>query len=177
MALYIRTLFATVIFSNIVFAGSNTGVVGLGRTIFEPLCCYGCLASLWGLDLDCTVQENPREPTGSNAQCHSTNTPYLNSLAYCMQVKCALDNVSSSTTETCWSAVAGDGATVGNLQGNLPSTPPTIELAYHAFSLSNTSLVNDQFYENSRTTIEAYVKQETAHALYGYVRATEKVIY
>jgi hypothetical protein len=159
---------AFLFFTNAVVTGSNVGVVGLGRTIFEPLCCYGCLASLWGLTLDCTGRENPKNPIGSSPGCHSTNTPYLNSLAYCIQLKCASDNVSLSESETCWNAVAGDGDIVSSLQDNLPVTSPTTQLAYDASSLSQASLVNDQYYEDSRETIQRYVKQETAHALYGY---------
>ena len=146
------------------------------RTIFEPLCWYGCLASLWGLKLDCTVRQRPSHPIGSSTKCQSTNTPYLNSLAYCIHTKCASDNVSLTATETCWSTVASDGDAVSSLQDNLPSTPTT-ELAYDASSLSSISLVNNQFYEDFRKTIEGYVKQESAHALYGYVRASDSRSY
>jgi hypothetical protein len=84
-----------------------------------------------------------------------------------MQVKCAADNVSSSETEQCWAKVAGDGTPVRTLQANLPSTVPNVTLPYNAAGLEQTSLVNEQYYEDSRTTIQGYVKQESAHALYG----------
>jgi hypothetical protein len=84
-----------------------------------------------------------------------------------MQVKCAADNVSSSDTEHCWNKVAGDGLPVKSLEANLPSEIPNVTLAYDATALDQTSLVDDQYYEDSRTTIQGYVKQESAHALYG----------
>jgi hypothetical protein len=168
MAFNVRSLLALLLCIHGVVSGINVGVVGLGRTIFEPLCCYGCLASLWGLNLDCTIQENPREPTGSNPSCHSRNIPYLNSLAYCIQIKCGSDNISLAQTEKCWNSVAGDGAPVRSFQDNLPATAPTTQLAYDASLLQQPSLVNDQFYEDSRKTTQGYVKQEAAHALYGF---------
>jgi len=85
-----------------------------------------------------------------------------------MQVKCAADNVSESQVEQCWEEVAGDGLQVSSLEDNLPASAPTTELAYNAVSLSNTSLVNDQYYEDSRRTIQSYVSAESAHALYGF---------
>lgn len=86
-----------------------------------------------------------------------------------MQTKCAADNVSSSGIEQCWAKVAGDGVLVGTLEANLPSIVPTVTLPYDATALDQTSLIDDQYYEDSRTTIKGYVKQESAHALYGLV--------
>ncbi|KAE9375350.1 hypothetical protein N431DRAFT_463438 [Stipitochalara longipes BDJ] len=146
------------------------GVIGLGRTIFQPLCCYACLSSFWGLQLSCTIiGRNPTQQTGSNPFCHSTNTIYLSSLAYCVQTRCAADNASSRETQQCWAKVAGDGLPVGTLQAFLPSTPPTVTLSYGATTLDQTSLVDDQYYEDSRTTIQGYMKQESSHALYGTI--------
>jgi predicted ferric reductase len=148
----------------------DIGLVGLGRTIFEPLCCYACLSSLWGLDLSCTAfQPNPTQQRGSDPFCHSTNTPYLASLAYCLQIKCAADNVASSVTEQCWAKVAGDGLPAGTLQEHLPNTVPNVTLLYDATTLDQTSLVDEQYYEDSWKTIQGYVKQESTHALYGLV--------
>jgi hypothetical protein len=160
-------LFVGLLLASNINAG-DVGVVGLGRTIFEPLCCYACLSSLWGLEISCTAfQPNPTQQRGSDPLCHSTNTPYLTSLAYCLQTKCAADNVSSSITEQCWAKVAGDGLPAGTLQEHLPSTVPNVTLAYGATALDQTSLVDEQYYEDSRKTIQGYVKQESAHALYG----------
>ena len=86
-----------------------------------------------------------------------------------MKVKCAADNISETQVDSCWSKVAGDGMPVSSLQDNLPPSAPTIELPYDAVALEDTSLVNDQYYEDSRETIQGYVKQESAHALYGYL--------
>jgi hypothetical protein len=148
-------------------SGSGIGVVGLGRTLFEPLCCYGCLSSLWGLSLSCTQAQSGEGNYGSSPSCHATSTVYLNSLAYCMQTKCRADNVSSSVVEECWRKVAGDGIQVGSLESNVPTTIPTNQLAYSANSLDKVSLVNDQYYMDSRATIKGSVAQESTHAKYG----------
>lgn len=146
---------------------SDSGFVCLGRTVFEPLCCYACLSSFWGLRLSCTTVEAAEGARGSNATCHSTNPAYLSSLAYCLHDKCAADNVSSIATSSCWNKVAGDGIQVGDLEMHLPVSAPTAQLGYNATTLEEASLVDDGYYVDSRTTIKGYVKQESVHALYG----------
>jgi len=169
IAIMVSKFILFVILSASSIQAAEIGVVGLGRTIFEPLCCYACLSSFWGLHLSCTPAQQPQNQRGSDPFCHSTNAPYLTSLAYCMQVKCAADNVSSTEIEQCWNKVASDGLMVGSLEANLPTATPNITLAYDATSLDQTSLVDNQYYDDSRTTIQGYVKQESAHALYGLV--------
>ena len=158
--------FIVLLLGNTISAG-DIGVVGLGRTVFKPLCCYSCLGSFWGLHLSCTEAQRHSAQRGSTPHCHSTNTAYLTSLAYCIETKCAADNVSLSETEQCWSKLAGDGLQVGTLEANLPSGTPNTTLVYDATALDQTSLVNDQYYEDTRTSIQGYVSQESAHALYG----------
>jgi hypothetical protein len=148
-------------------AAANVGLVGYGRTIFDPLCCYSCLSSLWGLQLSCTPPQLPNQQRGSDPLCHATNQPYLSSLAYCIEIRCAAENVSTNAAKQCWSNVAGDGLAVSTLEDNFPSTPPTSELAYNAISLNETSLVNENFYQDSRSTIQEYIRGESAHARYG----------
>src|SRR5580700_1013742 len=114
---------------------NGIGVVGLGRTIFQPTCCYACLSSFWSLWLSCSQPEIGAFSINS-PQCHASNEPYLTSLAYCMQQKCAIDGVSSSQIAKCWNEVAGDGASVSSFESNLPDSPPTDELTYNASSLN-----------------------------------------
>lgn len=148
--------------------GGNNGLIGLGRIPFQPLCCYACLSSFWGLNLPCTQEvRRPAQAIGSSPTCHSSSSVYLSSLAYCMQEKCAADNTSSTLVEHCWNKVAGDGAEVSSLEDNLPNPAPTNELPYNAVALEAISLVNHQYYEDSRKTIDGYVKEDSAHALYG----------
>lgn len=151
-------------------ASSGKGLVGLGRKVFEPSCCYACQSSLWALQLPCTPQQYIELKVGNPPLCHAKYPPYLQSLAYCMEIKCAADNsVSPAQVEACWKNVAGDGLDVPTLEASLPKAAPTHQLAYNATSLNSTMLVNDQMYENSKRTIEAYVRQESAHARYGYI--------
>jgi hypothetical protein len=144
-----------------IYAFPNTGVVGLGRTIFEPLCCYACLSSLWPLQHSCT-RGSFDPPQG----CHAYNVPYLSSLAYCMRQHCPVDGVEEVQIEQCWNAVARDGQPVTSYGDNLPSSPPTTQLAYDATSLNVTSTVNETLYSDSKNTLVAYQYQESKHALY-----------
>lgn len=167
----ISTLSTLVAFSAVAVA--DFGLVGLGRDLFEPRCCYSCLSSLWGLQLTCTDIHTKRpgdaENNSTSPQCHSTNAVYLSSLAYCISTTCAAENVSNTTTESCWKEVAGDGLSINDLEYYLPSTTPTIQLSYNATILSQVSLVNEQYYQDTRNTIKTYVKQESTHTIYGYV--------
>ena len=70
---------------------------------------------------------------------------------------------------SCWNAVAGDKQPVTTYQSNLPDSVPEQTLGYGATSLFNVSLVNDQYYENTQTTMIAYQTQEKKHALYRFV--------
>ncbi|KAH8672093.1 ferric reductase like transmembrane component-domain-containing protein [Tricladium varicosporioides] len=160
---------ATILLLTVVQAGGNVGVVGLGRSLFEPLCCYGCLSSLWGQQLPCTEIQPEDSTKRSSAPCHATNIVYLSSLAYCMKSKCAEENVTISITEQCWGNVAGDGLSIKALEDYLPAITPTSQLSYGSLSLKEVSLVNDQYYQDSKQTIQGYVKQESAHALYGTI--------
>ncbi len=56
-----------------------------------------------------------------------------------------------------------------SVEANLPSSIPNITLGYDATKLEQKSLVDEQYYEDSRTNIQDYVKQESVHALYGLV--------
>lgn len=165
------TLFSAIIlYSTIVQAGGNLGVVGLGRSLFEPLCCYGCLSSLWGLKLSCTEVQSADSKGPSSALCHATDATYLSSLAYCVKSKCAEENITTSATKQCWGKVAGDGLSMKALEDYLLASAPIIQLSYSSLSFQEVSLVNDRYYQDSKQTIQGYVKQESAHALYGFVR-------
>ena len=145
----------------------NTGMIGLGHSSFEPLCGYACLSAFWGLRVPCTEVELATQKLGSKVSCHSATTVYLGSLAYCIQSKCAVDNTSAAQVDEIWNRVSFDGIKVTRLGDNIPDPVPTKELPYDALVLNETSLVNRQYYEDSRTTVQGYVKQESAHALYG----------
>jgi hypothetical protein len=144
----------------------NVGLLGLGRTIFSPTCCYACLSTLWGLELSCSQPENTQTFALSTPQCHASNAPYLSSLAYCLKEKCPVDGVSDREIQTCWAQVAGDGTPVTDWETNLPIEAPTEQLSYDATILNVTSLVNGTLFTDSQQTIMAYVSAEKDHALY-----------
>jgi hypothetical protein len=154
-------------FSSSVNGGGITGMIGLGRSPFEPLCAYACLSAFWGLRVPCTEVELATRTTGSNPLCHSATTLYLGSLAYCIQSKCAADKTSAAHVEKFWSRNSVGGIKVTSLEDNIPDLIPTKALPYNALVLNETSQVNPQYYSDSRTTIQGFVKQESAHALYG----------
>jgi hypothetical protein len=145
---------------------NGIGVASLGRTLFQPPCCYACLSSFWSLELSCSQTKGKGTFSINSPQCHASNKPYLASLAYCMQQKCAIDDVAISQISQCWNEVAGDGASVSSFENNLPGSPPTNELSYDATSLSGIMLVNDGYYLDSRNTLGAYAGQEGNHARY-----------
>ena len=178
-----RMLISTLSVAVAVFAaavhGEGFGLVGIGRDLFEPKCCYTCLSSFWGLELSCTdIHSNHTKRSGGEAEeptsplCHSTNTVYLTSLAYCIKTKCSQENVSTSTAEQCWNDVAGDGLNVSSLSNYLPTTAPSTQLPYNASILDEVSLVNKEYYKDTRQTIVSYVDQESVHSIYGFVSSS-----
>lgn len=119
-------------------AHEGAGLVGLGRQIFQPLCCYACLSSIWALQLPCTPERYVELGIGNPPQCHATNSVYLSTLAYCLQQKCATDTSSSpEKVDKCWNNVAGDGEKVPTLEASLPKMALTVMLPYNATSLGH----------------------------------------
>ncbi|KAH8897285.1 hypothetical protein GQ53DRAFT_837943 [Thozetella sp. PMI_491] len=179
IALVITALFGVV--DNV--QGRADGIVGFGISLYPDLCCQACHDSLSALYLSCTTFSDGSDG-GSMAgmdggdmsgmdmmgmtsdECYATNTPWLQTMAYCIQQNCNADGYPADKQAECFSNQAVGGASSPTLQESLPSTPPTEVLAADATWLNETSLVNPDVYFSTHGTEGEFARSEYAHTKY-----------
>ena len=160
---------AFVVFISYVSAelSSGTGIVGQGRVLFKPECCFACLSSLWSLSLPCSQGDVNSTLSINSPACHASTVPYLQSLAWCLQDYCPSDGVGQDKIESFWPGSAGDGMQVRSWQSYLTARPATT-LPLNATSLTEAGLVSSTKYQYSKETLKSYARQEGYHSLYRY---------
>lgn len=166
--------------------GKN-GVVGFGISLYEDLCCQACHDSLSALYLNCTTFMSSDDMSGmggmdmkkvkrddmamdmmgmTSDECRASNTPWLQTMAYCIQQNCKADGYPADKQATCFSNQALAGASQPTLQDSLPATAPTVELAADAMWLNDTSLVNHELYYSTHGTLGEFARSEYFHTRY-----------
>lgn len=165
--------------------GKN-GVVGFGISLYEDLCCQACHDSLSALYLNCTTFMSSDEMGGMDGmdmkvkrddmemgmmgmtsdECRASNTPWLQTMAYCIQQNCNADQYPTDKQATCFSNQALAGTSTPTLQESLPSTAPTVELVADAMWLNETSLVNAELYYSTHGTLGEFARSEYLHTRY-----------
>lgn len=166
--------------------GKN-GVVGFGISLYEDLCCQACHDSLSALYLNCTTFMSSDDMAGMDGmdmkkvkrddmamdmmgmtsdECRASNTPWLQTMAYCIQQNCKADGYPADKQATCFSNQALAGASQPTLQESLPATAPTVELAADAMWLNDTSLVNHDLYYSTHGTLGEFARSEYFHTRY-----------
>jgi hypothetical protein len=158
---------------------AEQGIIGFGRTIYPDLCCLSCYYSLSSLYLSCTtfpdmsgmdmgdIDMASMMTMGTTSdECRTSNTPWLESMAYCIGQACTADGYSFEQKGQCFSNHAVAGASVPTFQESFPETDPTVELPEHAMWLNVTSLVNKHTYHVTYGTMEVFRKVEYTHTRY-----------
>jgi len=155
---------------------AEKGIIGFGRTIYPDLCCLSCYYSLSSLYLSCTTfpdmsgmdmdMESMMSMGTTSDECRTSNTPWLESMAYCIDQACAADGYSLEEKEQCFSKHAVAGASVPTFRESLPDTDPTVELPEHVMWLNVTSRVNKHTYHVTYGTMGVFRSMEYAHTRY-----------
>ncbi|KAF9877127.1 ferric-chelate reductase [Colletotrichum karsti] len=140
---------------------SGNGIIGFGITLYEDLCCQACHDSLSTLFLSCTTFGNMSSMSGmpemsmpmgmmsmgmTSPECYASNTPWLQTMAYCIQQNCDFDGYPTNKQAECFRNQAVNGAPTPTFQQSLPAMAPTVELTANATWLNETSLVNRDVY-------------------------------
>jgi hypothetical protein len=157
------------------------GTIGYGINMYHPWCCTACYDALAMVYLNCTTFSKDSESHGmimkvkkrmgmgmemsgtTSSECYASNTPYQETLAYCVKSHCNIEGVSSVKQNTCFERLAAGGLPVPSLQHSLPGTTPQEELAEDAMWLNKTMLVNEDYWQADRGTIEAFERSEEGH--------------
>ncbi|KAH8658205.1 ferric reductase like transmembrane component [Xylariales sp. PMI_506] len=163
-------------------AQSGTGIIGFGISYLEDLCCQACYDSLSALNLNCTTFDDDADSDmegmdmGSDSSmgmtsdaCRATNTPWLQTMAYCIQQNCNADGYSAENQAKCFSVHAVAGASEPTFQESLPATAPTVELDADAEWLNVTSLVNSEVYYSTHGSEGNFAASEYYHTRYAMV--------
>ncbi|KAJ5159838.1 uncharacterized protein N7482_006842 [Penicillium canariense] len=135
------------------------GIVGMGINMYKPFCCNACFDTLSPLHLSCTNDENV-----TYAACRASNKPWLETLAYCFEQKCADDGLSTSETGQCWIKMAAEGLAVPPFQAIVPVSAPAVELSDDAVFLKTSSRVNEAVYEMTHESYEEWEYEEDMHS-------------
>jgi len=156
------------------------GTVGMGITMYKPLCGYACQNSLLSLYLNCTTFDGHSDMEGMSMKlrkrmdmegpmgmtsdsCYQSDMPWLQTLAYCMKERCAVDGVGETDIEKVYGILAANGQPVPSYSSMIPSEAPTEELADDAMWLNTTSLVNGDMYQEYHETLSNFEFQEDTH--------------
>lgn len=162
---------------------AKDGVVGFGISLYEDLCCQACHDSLSALYLNCTTFMSSEDMAGmdmgmemdmesdmpmgmTSDECYASNTPWLETMAYCIQQNCDADGYPADKQATCFSNQAVAGASEPTFRDSLPATAPTVELEADAMWLNVTSLVNRDLYYSTHGTLGEFARSEYLHTRY-----------
>ncbi|KFX94318.1 hypothetical protein O988_06381 [Pseudogymnoascus sp. VKM F-3808] len=163
---------------------ADSGIMGFGLSLYQDLCCQTCHDSLSALYLNCTTfpthegmdmsmdmdmdMEMAMMPMTSD-ECYAANTPWLQTMAFCIQQNCNADGYSADKQAKCFSTQAVAGASEPTFQDSLPATAPTLQLSEDAMWLNSTSLVNKNTYDSIHGTLKEFTRQEYMHTRYSII--------
>ncbi|TKX22013.1 ferric/cupric reductase transmembrane component-like protein 6 [Elsinoe australis] len=157
--------------------GAAHGLIGVGIEMYNPVCAHACRSPLASLHLSCTDESH--SPSGGHhssatgPDCFAKDTPFLTTLAWCMQSRCAPDNVEAWRLEKYWDLKATGDETIPPRWTyaetlNEISRPPTTQLN-SSEPLEFTSLTSDDDYLAARIAMASFEEQETYHSRFGLV--------
>ncbi|KAK1961648.1 ferric reductase like transmembrane component [Colletotrichum sublineola] len=164
-----------------VYAQTGSGIIGFGISLYPDLCCQACHDSLSSLYLNCTNFSSSMDMSGmegmsmsgmdmqmgtTSPDCYASNTPWLQTMAYCIQKNCNAHGYPADKQAKCFSNQAVGGAPSPTFEESLPSVAPTTELASDAKWLNKTSLVNQALYDSTYGTNGEFARSEYLHTRY-----------
>ncbi|KAI6711438.1 ferric reductase like transmembrane component [Diplocarpon mali] len=161
----------------IVGAGAKQGTIGMGISMYKPVCAYACHDALASLYLSCTtfsaeghdmegmvmkrMEEMGGEAMGTTSEeCYATDPVWAQTLAYCFRDRCAIDGAKEGAVRKAWTALS---MTEAAYEDSIPPERPAAELAADAVWLNVTSLVNSELYFSYRQTLSEFEFQEEMH--------------
>ncbi|KAI9788357.1 MAG: hypothetical protein M1816_006960 [Peltula sp. TS41687] len=154
-----------------------SGLIGYGIYPYEPPCAHACQRVLSSLKLQCShdmeVMGMMHGPSGmTSPQCRAGDTPYLTTLAWCMQTECAKFNLPPSKLQIFWEQYSTEDPTVAPKWDYRTTLfeihePPTQELTKGADTLNFTTLVNPKVYESQYNALTAVYRENVVEAGFG----------
>ncbi|KAF2841044.1 hypothetical protein M501DRAFT_1030227 [Patellaria atrata CBS 101060] len=158
-----------------------TAFVGLGKMMYKPSCAYACRAAIESATLSCSEEGHSHGGHMGHGggmmttpECRAGDTPFLTTLAYCINSTCEEFDVDFWKLEKYWhDKTTGDVAAVpkwtyGEAVLEAGRNPPETEWDGES-TLNFTALVPKESWIAQKMTLEYFEEQETLHARYGVV--------
>ncbi|KAF2108034.1 ferric reductase like transmembrane component [Lophiotrema nucula] len=157
------------------------GLIGYGITMYKPNCAYSCRAAISGSALNCSIVMDDMKGmdmggmsmTETEPECYATDDAYLQTVAYCVSVKCP--KLKDSEKENWWymNVVGRDEGQPDPKESyrqalDKVSSPPTEEMV-SGDPLNKTMLVNKFDYVSNWNAQDQFEEQEDLHEKYGIV--------
>jgi hypothetical protein len=100
----------------------GTGLIGFGKTLYNPICTFACRNVIRKQTLACTLSSSAENhgtahnPVSTPPKCFVKDPTFLKAMALCINVYCTLsDNPSAALIEDYWASHLGTG-TLGDDQ-------------------------------------------------------------
>ena len=153
-----------------------SALVGFETHMYNPPCAYACRDLIAMAPLSCSKPmthggEHMHGADGmTTPECRAQDTPFLTTLAYCMETKCAPYQVKPSLLQKYWEdQTTGDKAVTA--KWTYASTlqqitePPSLELGEEQ-TLNFTAKLSDEKFKAGYDTNVAFEREEKTHATY-----------
>ncbi|EKG22154.1 Flavoprotein transmembrane component [Macrophomina phaseolina MS6] len=152
--------------------------IGLGISMYHPSCAFACRAAVVSAPLECSDHGGSGGHMGHGSssttpECRAGDTPFLTTLAWCINSTCTDFHVDAWRLEKYWTEKATGDVDVlpkwtyaGALQQ--VQSPPATELDPEEI-LNSTAIVPPDSWQAEKNSMEYFEKQETWHARYGLV--------
>lgn len=156
--------------------GPSLAFIGYGITMYKPLCAFACRSSIESAMLSCSDHDSQGSGHmhgggATTPECRAGDTPFLTTLAWCMNSTCADYHEHAWTLEKYWADKATGDASVApkwTYSDTLLeiSKPPDRELGEDEM-LSFTALISHETWLAYIATHEHFEQAETLHSRYG----------
>ncbi|KAL2066035.1 hypothetical protein VTL71DRAFT_2106 [Oculimacula yallundae] len=167
---------------------TNHGLVGMGITMYKPVCAHACHETLSLLWLNCTTFAMPghdvdgkggmsmklhkrsgdlgKGPVATTSlKCRASDLPWLQTLAYCMKDRCGADGVGEKDIVKAYTKLSmSDKAVYSEM---VPAVAPTVQLEADAKWLNQTMLVNYENWFSWRQTLQEFEYDDEVHTQLG----------
>lgn len=155
-------------------------LIGFGIKMYDPLCAVACFRSLRNVPLQCSVTASSAgghshgATPSTTADCRANDSPWLTTLAVCIDTYCAPLNVPISKKERWWEISSTTSTTIHAKWSYVEALAQvqdreTLAEVQLTETLNSTSTTPRKDWEANYRTFAAFEYAESSHSRYAYV--------
>ena len=166
------------------------GLTGFPANSYDPVCATACYRCLYGLTLDCSNHDGATigmMTFVTNTECYAGNEPFLKSVAWCANTKCADVSPLPALMEYWWDQqITGQkdtGARTVPAKWSYGETlsyimhPPTFQLEETDTALNTTALVPHHQYAAQYNVLASTQREGVVTNTFGYSHSAYCLLY